>query len=172
MTVDTAPHRAPTTLLKVVFGLVVLGAGMSIVCGLPPFNSMREHNARLARIEEELTRLPLLEGTERLDVYSSVGLISGNGNHCDYLSAMVLRGDVERTVLEEFYREHTVSSPDGYPLELRVGAGGLQPAPGYEVYDAPLASLWAEAFRLEGQKVQVVYVFDAGLSADGDPRCH
>ncbi len=131
---------------------------------------MLEHNARLARIEEELTRLPLPEGTERLEVYSSVGLLSGNGNHCDYVSAMVLRGDVERPLLEEFYRQHTVSSPDGYPLEIRIGAGGLQPAPGY--YDAPLARRWSESFQRGEQQVRVVYVFDAGQSPDGDPRCH
>jgi hypothetical protein len=131
---------------------------------------MREHNARLERIEQELMRLPLPEGTERLGVYSSVGLISGNSNHCDYLSAMALRGAVERTVLEEHYRQHTVSSPDGYPLEIRIGAGGLQPAPDYD--DALLAHRWKEAFQLEEQQLRVVYVFDAGLSSDGDPRCH
>ncbi|WP_309895020.1 hypothetical protein [Archangium sp.] len=131
---------------------------------------MRAHDARLARLEQELTRLPLPEGTERVGVYSRVGLLSGNGNHCDYVSAMLLRGDMERTLLEGFYRQHTVSSPDGYPLEIRIGAGGLQPAPEYE--DDLLADRWMEALPVEGPQARVVYVFDAGLNPEGDPRCH
>jgi len=103
-------------------------------------------------------------------VYSRVGLLSGGGNHCDYLAAMTLQGDVERVLLGEFYRRHTVPSPDGYPLEIRIGAGGLAPAPEYN--DTLLDDLWMEAFEIEGQRVTVVYVVDEGLSTDGDPRCH
>ncbi|MFY0574110.1 hypothetical protein ACN28S_06880 [Cystobacter fuscus] len=153
-----------------VLALVALGAGLAGVCVLPPFRSMREHDERLERIEQALMHLPLPAGLEQLGVYSRVGLLSGNGNHCDYLSAMALRGAAERSVLEEFYRQHTVSSPDGYPLEIRIGAGGLQPAPGYD--DDLLADSWMDAFRMEGQQVRVVYVFDGGLNPDGDPRCH
>lgn len=103
-------------------------------------------------------------------MYSRVGLLSGGGNHCDYVSVMALRGNVERTALEALYRQQTVSSPDGYALEIRIGAGGLQPAPEYE--DALLAREWMDAFQVDGQQVRVVYVFDAGLNPDGDPRCH
>jgi hypothetical protein len=132
---------------------------------------MRVHDERLARIEQALLRLPLPEGTERLGVYSRVGLLSGSGNHCDYLSVMALRGNVERPALEALYHQQTVSSPDGYALEIRIGAGGLQSAPEYE--DALLARGWMDAFQVEGQQqVRVVYVFDAGLNPDGDPRCH
>ncbi|HZH77173.1 MAG TPA: hypothetical protein VEY88_14180 [Archangium sp.] len=133
-------------------GLLALGAGTFMLWGLSPLSSMREHDARLARIEQELTRLPLPEGTERVGVYSRVGLLSGNGNHCDYVSAMLLRGDVERALLEGFYRQHTVSSPDGYPLEIRIGADGLQPAPEYE--DDLLADRWMEALPVEGPRAR------------------
>jgi hypothetical protein len=156
--------------LLTVLGLVALGAGLFGIWSLPLFRSMREHNARLAFIEKELLRLPFPEGTERLGVYSRVGLLSGNGNHCDYLSAMALQGDVERTFLEEFYRRHAVSSPDGYPLEIRIGAGGLKPAPEYN--DILMDDLWREAFQIDGQRGIIVYVVDGGLNADGDPRCH
>jgi hypothetical protein len=131
---------------------------------------MRDHNARLAQIEQELAALPLPQGMERLGVYSRVGLLSGSGNHCDYLAVMVLRGDVERAVLEEFYRRHTVSSPDGYPLEIRIGAGRRQPAPEHEgiLWDFE----WLGAFPTEEQQVRLVYTFDGGLEPEDDPRCH
>jgi hypothetical protein len=169
MSVENAPRRASMGWLRALL-LALMSVSACMLCGLPTFRSMSQHDARLAHIERALEMLPLPPGTKRLGSYSRVGLLSGSGNHCDYLAIMVLGGPVERASLEEFYRHHTVPTPEEYPLEVRIGAGGLEPAPEYD--DSLLAHDWKSALPFKGQQATVVYVFDAGHHPAADPRCH
>jgi uncharacterized membrane protein YtjA (UPF0391 family) len=112
------------------------------------------NNLRLAKFEDQLFDYPLPEGAEVAGRSSQVGVLLGNGNHCDFVVEQSLR-----TVLTvEEVRSYYSSFSPRHAIPGGAGAG----APNLQVYRPCCA---------EDEPILVSLV-DAPYEGILDVRCH
>lgn len=128
------------------------------------------HNRFLARLRTSLSSLPLPAQTTKLASVSRVGLLAGNGNHCDYAVAEMHSTKLGRDEILRHYNQQSVPNPEGpsrFGVEVAFFDGNSPPT--FGLYD-PLFSC-AEASP--GELRYVVGVILIGYHDAGfDPRCH
>lgn len=109
----------------------------------------------LARLEERVNMLPLPPDTEPGDkaVQGTVGIQSGNSNHCDYLVRMDLFTKLPDAEIARYYRSAAIEGVEGAKLSGTV-------------YVNPSGS------RRDGLKDVIVEFFDGYHGPGFDPRCH
>ncbi|MEV4383662.1 hypothetical protein [Streptosporangium sp. NPDC049644] len=115
-----------------------------------------QNDEKLARLEERVSMLALPPDTEHdlgAAVQGTVGLQSGNGNHCDYLVRMPLLTKLPEAEIVRYYESAAIEGVAGSELS---GA----------VYINPSGS-WRDGF-----KDVIVEFFDGGHEAGFDMRCH
>ncbi|MGC4119002.1 MAG: hypothetical protein QM765_31420 [Myxococcales bacterium] len=158
---------------KVLPGLVgaLLLAGVSWILGL---GDMLMNEVRLGRLERSFAALQDPAGTERIRLESRVGLLSGNGNHCDYFVGELRVTAKPLAEVLAAYVGATVREPmRGEASEVYVGE-----VKGQEIDDLPmpyeLSSVvsWTRGATIpEGSRLYLVGFF-ANEEANGDLRCH
>ncbi|MFD0661303.1 hypothetical protein [Thermocatellispora tengchongensis] len=113
------------------------------------------NNEKLDRLEERVSMLPLPPDTEPADysIQSTVGLQSGNSNHCDYLVRMSLLTKLPDAEIARYFESTTVEGVEGRDLSGSV-------------YVNPSGS-WRE-----GYKGVIVEFFDGFHEPGFDLRCH
>ncbi|NRQ36673.1 hypothetical protein HII36_33285 [Nonomuraea sp. NN258] len=113
------------------------------------------NNEKLARLEERVSMLPLPPDTESasLGVQGTVGLQSGNSNHCDYLVRMSLETRLSESEIVRYYETVKVKGVEGRELDAQVF---INPGPSWR----------------SGYKDVIVEFFDGGHEPGYDIRCH
>lgn len=86
------------------------------------------NNLDLQRFAEGLFSYPLPPRTEELARRADVGLLGGNGNHCDFVASRVLVTDLSRDEIEVYYREVLLPAVSGPSESVKMyGTKGLLP---------------------------------------------
>ena len=142
-----------------------------LACGGAVLRDVWAHNRRLARYVAEFEEMRHPENTSRISLHKRVGLISGNGNHCDYFVGEMRRFQGEREEIEGFYAGREVAGEPVFVAFVENGEfseldrwsmpGGL---------DDPRD--WLDSLADSLEKVYVVYILDVGYEPGFDIRCH
>src|SRR5262245_32786829 len=95
-----APALRPTRwpVLRTVM-LGVIGAGLLTLA----YGGCLQHDVRLWRMRWRFTAVAHPPGSTRLDSASALGLLSGNGNHCDYFVGELRSSKLPGRTIEAFY---------------------------------------------------------------------
>jgi len=130
---------------------------------------------KLRKIQKALRDIPVPPNTQRLASNSAVGLLVGNGNHCDFFAGEMFRSKLSADTILQHYTNRLFLNPvTGYKEEIDV-----------QVLSHPthLSSLWLPDSFTEPTDwgistdtfsqgtiylVKVMRSYDANL----DPRCH
>ncbi|WP_309068511.1 hypothetical protein [Microbacterium sp.] len=81
---------------------IALGVVVALLVGFPVSISLVNDGAARG-IETRLLRLPLPDGTERIDSMAQAGKLVGNGNGMQYIAALLIRSDHGAARLQGFY---------------------------------------------------------------------
>jgi hypothetical protein len=119
------------------------------------------NNRALARFARAVRAVPLPPDAIVEDTFTEVGLLQGNGNHCDYFVALRLRAGANATALAAYLRQRALPAPGGGETTLEVWA----PAPPDDELARRLPADWPRA-------ATVVYASWFGQDANHDMRCH
>ncbi|MEW1843637.1 hypothetical protein AB0392_37310 [Nonomuraea angiospora] len=113
------------------------------------------NDEKLARLVERVSMFPLPPDTEPADlsVQGTVGIQSGNGNHCDYLVRRSLLTKLPDAEIARYYESAAIEGLEGRPLSGTV-------------YVNPSGS-WRDGF-----KGVIVEFFDGPHEPGFDMRCH
>ena len=127
---------------------VVLSIPLLIVLAI--LDTRRRNDRRLAHFSAQLFSYPLPPRSRVLSQTAQVGVLTGNGNHCDYISRMELESWLPIAAIEAHYKE----------LQLRPAAG--------DGAGAGLPAVTVDSLDL--QRVTVTAT-DAPYPAGLDDRC-
>jgi hypothetical protein len=139
------------------------------------------HNCGLSRFQGSFRAVGHPASSRLLAQFAEVGMLGGNGNHCDYLVGEVRESDRTVDEIKQHYTGLKVARVD--PSAYDNGFGTHVPVeiefPDSESYDPTrfLSSAIPGVVPAAGSKrikttVYVVFAFDAGYGAYGDVRCH
>jgi hypothetical protein len=98
---------------KVIAWLLLLIPSVLLI-GLIVFFLGSDHftNSRhLRRIKAQLAALPLPPQTQRLANKSALGILGGNGNHCDYFVGSLFRSSLAPAAIQQHYAGRTFHNP-------------------------------------------------------------
>lgn len=153
--------------------LIVAGIAVLVLSGAVPLylrSDIRRHNRFLTALRRSMESLPLPEGTTRLKADSRLGLLAGNGNHCDYIVAEVHATSRTRAKVVEHYSQLSIPNPEGqgcFELQIEFFVDGRPPD--LEVHP-PLDISVSDPTE---QTKYVVFIRLIGYhDAGSDPRCH
>ena len=154
---------------------LLLAAAAAAACA--PSAEERAHDAKLRGLARWFDSVPHPAGTARVGRVKEVGLLDGNGNHCDYLVGEL------RTypgTPEEVARAYGIA-----PLPKAVRGGGVERlrlafVDGAGFADETRRLLPARYVRVTDwgaspdptKRHYVVFAFDPSYDAGSDPRCH
>lgn len=132
-----------------------------LVIAVPQLWVRHAHDQRLKRLEVSVANLKHPPGTRELAIESDLGLLQGNGNHCDYFVGALRAGPVAQLARadDDYIAQHAevmlLDETDWFGLQARarlIEAGRkLTPSPGETFY--------------------VVWLFDQ-TAPESDFRCH
>jgi len=165
--------REPTSRRGPGIGTLVLVLFVGLVAWL--LYPMVRHNVLLARFERGVRAVPLPPGTSVVATTSRFGLLSGNGNHCDYLAVSLLSSTLPREGLQAHFAGRTARAAEhGGEVELRVVPLGDAAHPDdlrfYAGFDAR-TEFHRELSGAPAGGLFLLYAMDQ-YSADMDFRCH
>jgi len=109
-------------------------------------------------------------GTVRVSSHQAVGLISGNGNHCNYFVGELRRYTGDPQTIADFYAAQAV--PD---LGLLFIENGEFPALGLDEvlpYRLDVLSAWLDSPAAPRDHLYLVYLLGIDLDPGWDMRCH
>lgn len=133
-------------------GLGALGVLMLLLvlcCGAAPLNQLT-----LWKLWWAYEALPHPPDSTALRTYFAVGLLEGNGNHCDFIAGEQRRSALSAEELRAFYADF----PE---LHLYFPA----PIASDDAYVSYVTASWPEGSY-------AVYLFDWGTNDDFDVRCY
>ncbi|MGD8450271.1 MAG: hypothetical protein PVJ57_00505 [Phycisphaerae bacterium] len=153
-------------LLAVGAALLFLGSA----AGLYLTADMRRHNRFLVALQRSLAALPLPEGTTRLAADSRVGLLAGNGNHCDYIVAEAHATTQTPDQITAHYAHLAIPNPNGQnSFNVEIAFFRDDEPPDLDVHAALNLRVADHADRTR----YVLFIRLIGYEASGlDPRCH
>lgn len=136
--------------------------------------SFARHDRTLGAMREALAAVPLPRGAEVVDRFEQLGVLSGNGNHCDYVVALRLSADVDPAALARQLRDRSLRVRDDRgTFEVLVEVWPPE-RPASASYD-PAFGLLPERWLVRapsGRSNPVVYAFWGGDPPAHDIRCH
>lgn len=152
--------------------LLIFLAVISLCCGVFSLPDTFTHNQKLASYVAAFQKIDHPLDTSHISFRSKVGLLAGNGNHCDYFVGEMRRFAGERQVIIDFYEGQEVG---GEPLFVEFVENGEFPR------ETSLWSLpgglnnphnWLDSPSVSLENVYVVYMLIVGDDAGLDIRCH
>lgn len=148
---EALPKQGRRWPFYVCLALLVTVAAYVFVFKVPEWRN----DEKLARLEERVSMLPLPPDTEPGDrgVQGTVGIQSGNSNHCDYQVRLSLLTKLPDAEIARYYESAAIEGVEGRPLSGTV-------------YVNPSGS-WRDGF-----KGVIVEFFDGFHEAGFDMRCH
>jgi hypothetical protein len=134
------------------------------------------HNRKLNRMFASLKLLEHPADTEHVLDRKNVGLLIGNGNHCDYFVAELRKYNGDREVVLEWYEDETITGPNRKDFDVRVlflSEGAFVGDKPMLPYDHDLPDDWLDEVNDPDGDYYLVYVFLGAFEEPGlDPRCH
>ena len=99
-------------IIRILKWLAVLGMAFVLMAVLGPciVDSVK-NSSHLYRIVDSVDALPSPPGTRRLAGHSAVGLLVGNGNHCDFFAGVLMKSQQPPEAVLKHYRGKTVYNP-------------------------------------------------------------
>lgn len=153
---------APPRWLTVVPGVVVLLlVGVLVAVFMPGVR----HEYALWQLRCALVELKHPTGTTEIRTASAVGLLSGNGNHCDFVVYQVRAGDLTQSELASAYEHNRVREAE---LEVYVVRDGAVVDSTGEDPDLDRVGLSVS----DVARGYVVGLLRYGQDPEGDIRCH
>jgi hypothetical protein len=128
------------------------------------------HDKTLDQFSEPLLSISVPEGTQVLDTLSSIGLQTGNSNHCDYLAALLVKTDLPRVEIEQYYKgkydgdsevEFFWTNDTHEPSVIDI----VNPTGIYTLND------WVNVKSKETEANLIIYIFEGALTSSIDFRC-
>ena len=135
------------------------------------------HNRKLERMKEAFSSLRHPAGTARITLKKKVGLLSGNGNHCDYFVGELRSYSGDTNAVGEWYKGLKVKGPDGslYGLDVLFLKDGdfTDPDAGWRLpYCCDEPSEWGYETESWRKDFYIVFCFLGGFEeSGGDWRC-
>lgn len=141
------------------FALLLLALPVLLIA-VPQLWVRHAHDRRLQRLEETFANLKHPPGTRELAIESDLGLLQGNGNHCDYFVGSLRAGPVAQPALvDDYVAQHSeVMLLDAAPDWFGLGARDTLIAMGKTLTLSP------------GEVFYVVWLFDQ-TGPESDFRC-
>ncbi len=99
-------------------------------CARDSFNN----SWNLGKIQKALREIPIPSNTQRLASNSAVGLLVGNGNHCDFFAGEIFRSELPADAILQHYTNRLILNPvtsDKEEIGVRILTNATQ-----------LSSLW------------------------------
>ena len=135
--------------------------------------SYARHDRTLRAMRDALAAVPLPRGAAVVDRFEQLGVLSGNGNHCDYVVALRLSANVDPLALARQLRNRSLRVRDGegtFEAEVEVWPAETPPD-AYDPARGLLPERWIE--RSPSRRPSpVVYAFRGGEPPAHDFRCH
>lgn len=150
--VGAPPRRLPAPAW---FVTVLVPAVLMLMCLSPCL----PHDLRLRRLKSEYSKLAHPAGSRVLEARSELGLLEGNGNHCDYFVGELRVAPVDEVTLKGFYGPTT-------QLDLIAGTPFLSSSPRDE-----LLVIGSGVKAVAGETLYVVSLYDSEPPGV-DFRCH
>ena len=128
------------------------------------------NNQTLERFSQRLTSVALPPNTQQIQQVDEVGQLSGSGDHCDYLSAIMLKTTLPKAELENYYNNNykgTTKIDFIWTDEMTVTKENRIGNP----TGVATLSDWFMNKDQNDQTDVVVYIFDWGKGSSVDPRC-
>jgi hypothetical protein len=155
-----------------VFTVFVLGL-FTLLLGTDYLSNSRS----LRRMEASLSALSLPPHTEMIANHSGFGILSGNGNHCDFFVGASFRSTASPDAIREHYARLTFQNPvtfkqEAYQLSIIESAQSFSSSVGWfpDSMDRP------EAWGISSQDFSSGTVFIVSIhrsyEANNDCRCH
>ncbi len=145
--------------------LMLLTAAVVLIpvlcCGLPMAFSTWRNNARLDKFSDNLFNYPLPSGTEEEDRYTEMGLLGGNGNHCDYIAGKSLVTELSQGDIEAYYKDVEFPPAVSQSEYARLWGGLI-----------PVRVHFADEPSADGRLCFSISISDIGNPPDFDIRCH
>ncbi len=153
--------------------LVLLPLGLVLLVVLLFAGSMPVHEWKAWNLSRALGAVRHPAGTSHVTSQRRVGLLLGNGNHCDFFAGELRKYSGTREQLQAAYAGMTVPSPFGrYPEEVRIAffeAPEARPLDLPSDFDEP--GEW-DVPPSEAPSLYLVYLFNGGHETGYDLRCH
>jgi hypothetical protein len=93
-----------------------------------------------------------------MDRHATVGLLTGNGNHCDFVVEQSMTSTLDRREIEAYYRDATLPAVSGESQDAQNGRK---------------VSIWFdESHSTDGQLRFTLRLADIGYPPGFDIRCH
>lgn len=133
------------------------------------------NDRRLSQITQQLKALPLPPETIEVSSHAAVGLLAGNGNHCDYFVGAVYRSQSSEEDILKHYQGRQFQNPvQDRPEEWDITI--LKDQDTFKSLYLPCHFDTPEAWGLTAQSYSsgTVYFVHAmrSYAANGDFRCH
>lgn len=131
--------------------------------------SCARHQSSLAELRVALRAVPLPRGAERVEAFEQIGILQGNGNHCDYVVAVRVRTSRSPAEFARHFEGRSIRANfDGaeavVPLSTWVGGEDESAA-------ELLPAAWLRR-EPRGRPDFVVYAAWFGQEPGHDWRCH
>ena len=88
---------------------------------------MGYNNFLLWQFQKQLFNYPLPENTKILTQKSEIGLLQGNGNHCDFEARLTIQSSNSTKAIIEHYRKLKISSAFGDGINLYQTIEEIEP---------------------------------------------
>jgi hypothetical protein len=149
--------------------LVLVFVLLMLCCVAGSLPSSIAHNRQLDEYTEAFESIAHPDGTQSVRLWRTVGLLAGDGNHCDYFVGEVRTLAGEPWQVEAFYSQQRV---DAYRLRVAFARDGVfvedefGPPRGFDEVGE-----WVQPSEYAGD-LYLVYMLILGYPAEGDWRCH
>lgn len=157
---------------KHIFGIFIALLPLALI-----FGPEIPHNVALYRFRSHFKTVTHPSSSTLLKRFSDVGLLEGNGNHCDYLVGHVRETDEPPDQIVDHYIggryprvDPSFDSGFGASVPLHVEFPDSNPS-GLLTRDMPKMIQAARA-KQKKKTLYVVYAFDGGYPPNFDWRCH
>lgn len=97
--------------------LLLLGALLLVAIYYLLFHDAMVNDRRLSQITRQLQALPPPPGTTQLSSNAAVGLLQGNGNHCDYFVGAAYQSQSSAEDIQKHYQGRQFQNPITETLE-------------------------------------------------------
>jgi hypothetical protein len=127
------------------------------------------HNVTLQKFSEPLLSISEPQNVVRINSLTKVGQQYANGDHCDYLAAVLLKTDLYKADIENYYK-------DNYTGKSEIKYVWLDEENSYtnNIFDPlSISSLkdWIQDQSENASGEVVVYIFEGGMTSFFDYRC-
>jgi len=140
------------------------------------FGATLLHNWNLMQLDKSFGRVVHPQQTAHLSSVNEVGLLIGNGDHCDFFVGHLRSFTGSRKNIQNFYSKSKIWNPLNnslQPIDILFLENGEIPSSqrDYLPREFDSASRWLSTPLDRKQNYYLVYFFDVGYDAGFDVRC-